>query len=70
MIFTLWEDSPITLQIQHEMVDLRLSLGNTSAGRVLGGYVKEEQRSYEKELEKLSIPTEDVQLRVGNRAQP
>ncbi|KAI1271869.1 hypothetical protein F5Y07DRAFT_403956 [Xylaria sp. FL0933] len=49
----LWEDTQVTLEIQHEMVDLNMTLKETSAGRVLERYIRESQMSYESDLKQL-----------------
>ncbi|KAI0907001.1 P-loop containing nucleoside triphosphate hydrolase protein [Ustulina deusta] len=51
----LWKDTQVTLQIQHEMVDLNMTLKETSAGKVLEKYIREHEKSYERDLEQLSI---------------
>ncbi|KAJ2998469.1 hypothetical protein NUW58_g304 [Xylaria curta] len=53
--FDRWKDTQVTLQIQHEMVDLNLALKDTSAGKVLERYIREHQNSYENELEQLGL---------------
>ncbi|RYC58900.1 hypothetical protein CHU98_g7308 [Xylaria longipes] len=50
-----WKDTQVTLQIQHEMVNLNMTLKETSAGRVLEVYIREHQSSYEVDLERLGI---------------
>ncbi|KAI1747908.1 hypothetical protein F4782DRAFT_519368 [Xylaria castorea] len=52
-IFDTWKDTKITLQIQHEIVDLNLTLRETSAGNVLEQHIEEYKKSSERELEAL-----------------
>ncbi|KAI0184667.1 hypothetical protein EV127DRAFT_443681 [Xylaria flabelliformis] len=54
-IFETWKDTKITLQIQHEMVDLNLTLKETSAGKALEEHIKEYQKYSERELQLLGI---------------
>lgn len=49
----LWQDTQVTLRIQYEMVDLNKTLKETSAGKVLEGYIRQHQNSHERDLERL-----------------
>ncbi|KAI0404433.1 hypothetical protein F4802DRAFT_228288 [Xylaria palmicola] len=51
MMFDKWKDTQVTLQIQHEMVNLNLTLKETSAGKVLEEEIRNHQESAERELE-------------------
>ncbi|KAI0968510.1 P-loop containing nucleoside triphosphate hydrolase protein [Xylaria arbuscula] len=51
----LWKDSQVTLEIQHEMVNLNMTLKETSAGKVLERYIRGGQDTYENNLERLGI---------------
>ncbi|KAJ3579691.1 hypothetical protein NPX13_g868 [Xylaria arbuscula] len=53
MLFDTWKDTEITLQIQHEMVNLKLTLNQSSAGRILEEEVRKHRKSFEEELETL-----------------
>ncbi|KAI1305486.1 P-loop containing nucleoside triphosphate hydrolase protein [Xylaria venustula] len=56
MTFDEWKDTPVTLQIQHEMVDLNLTLKDTSAGKTLEQEIrKSDQSTSERELESSEI---------------
>ncbi|KAI1291689.1 hypothetical protein F5Y03DRAFT_29116 [Xylaria venustula] len=57
-MFELWKDSQVTLDIQHEMVNLNMTLRETSAGKVLGRYIRDGQATYEKDLESSSISSD------------
>ncbi|KAI0859103.1 hypothetical protein F4860DRAFT_483820 [Xylaria cubensis] len=50
-----WKDTKITLQIQHEMVNLNLTLKETSAGKVLEEHIKKYQKYSERELQLLEV---------------
>ncbi|KAI1420349.1 hypothetical protein F5Y12DRAFT_773673 [Xylaria sp. FL1777] len=52
-IFNAWKDTKITLQIQHEIVDLNLTLKESSAGKVLEEHIKRCQKYSRIELERL-----------------
>ncbi|KAI0414674.1 hypothetical protein F5X98DRAFT_365723 [Xylaria grammica] len=56
MMFDTWKDTKATLKIQHEMVDLNLTLKRTSAGKVLEEEIKSHKRSFERELKALGVP--------------
>ncbi|KAI1121958.1 hypothetical protein F5Y10DRAFT_91276 [Nemania abortiva] len=62
-IFETWKDTPITLQIQHEMVDLNLILKETSAGKVLEEHIVKNQESSKRELESLQISDGKANIR-------
>ncbi|KAI1365559.1 hypothetical protein F5Y08DRAFT_303503 [Xylaria arbuscula] len=53
MLFDTWKDTEITLQIQHEMVNLNLTLNQSSAGRILEEEMRKNRKSFEEELETL-----------------
>ncbi|KAI0967998.1 P-loop containing nucleoside triphosphate hydrolase protein [Xylaria arbuscula] len=56
MMFDKWRDTPATLQIQHEMVNLNLTLNETSAGKILEQEIRRSHpRSSERELESSEV---------------
>ncbi|KAI0543512.1 hypothetical protein F4679DRAFT_568379 [Xylaria curta] len=62
-----WKDTKITLQIQHEMVNLNLTLKETSAGKVLEEHIKGYQKYSKRELQLLGIPrAKDEKQRHGS----
>ncbi|KAI0451119.1 hypothetical protein F5B21DRAFT_488242 [Xylaria acuta] len=65
----LWKDTQVTLQIQHEMVDLNMTLKETSAGKVLERFILEHQKSYEGDLEQLDISSSKPQYHNSNEIQ-
>ncbi|KAI0444185.1 hypothetical protein F4803DRAFT_512300 [Xylaria telfairii] len=54
-VVELWEDTQVTLQIQHEMVDLKMTLKETSAGKVLERYIREHEKSYARDLKQSGL---------------
>lgn len=74
-VVELWKDTQVTLQIQHEMVDLNMTLKETSAGKVLERYIQEHEKSYARDLEQsgfLSNPlhhdNDEIQLHAATHA--
>ncbi|KAI0515095.1 P-loop containing nucleoside triphosphate hydrolase protein [Xylaria bambusicola] len=58
MMVDSWKDTKVTLQIQHEMVNLNLILKESSAGKVLEEDIKRHQSSFTSELETLRVSGE------------
>lgn len=69
MTVELWKDNQVTLQIQHEMVDLSMTLKQTSAGKVLEGYIQEHQNSHERDLERLGTSESNLTYHDNNEIQ-
>ncbi|OTA75562.1 hypothetical protein M434DRAFT_39028 [Hypoxylon sp. CO27-5] len=66
--FYMWKDDQATLQIQHEMINRQVSLGSTTAGRVLQLQMLEESKLLEKQLENISESrASDVQVSNESR---
>ncbi|KAK5635418.1 hypothetical protein RRF57_011130 [Xylaria bambusicola] len=55
MMVDSWKDTKITLQIQHEMVNLNLMLKESSAGKVLEEDINRHQGSFTSELETIKV---------------
>lgn len=65
----LWQDTQVTLQIQHEMVDLKMTLKETSAGKVLERYIQQHQSSHGRDLERLVASLSNLTYYDSNEIQ-
>ncbi|KAI0143621.1 hypothetical protein GGR57DRAFT_518287 [Xylariaceae sp. FL1272] len=60
-MFDIWKDTQVTLQMQHEMIDLNLTLEKTTAGKILGEYIENHQVACKKRLQQSQTTPQEPQ---------